>query len=265
MRPRDIADYFALRRIARNPWQLVRYRWSGRADHDLNVELRDAGPLYLRAGLMDHHIFHRIFLMDEYRLGRPTPGKWDCVVDLGANVGFFSARVAPFARRVIAYEPMRAHCEQFQKNLAGCNNVTLVRAAVSGRAGSMRIYAPAVAALSGKLSEHVSQGRDTAPEDYEEIETVTLDAVFEKHDIAHCDLLKMDVEGDEYETLHVADRETLRRIERIHGEFHDVRPEDPRTRIGNFCDFLECHGFTTCVAPHRKKSNHGMFFAHRKG
>jgi hypothetical protein len=70
---------------------------------------------------------------------------------------------------------------------------------------------------------------------------------------------------DEYEILHVADRQTLRRIERIHGEFHDVRPEDARTRIGDFLDFLEGHGFATCVAPHRKKSNHGMFFAHRKG
>lgn len=265
MRPRDIADYFELRRIAANPWEVVRYRWRERAYRDLTVELRGTGPLHLRAGLQDHHIFHRVFLADEYRLGRLAPGQWDCVVDLGANVGIFSARIAPFARRVLAYEPIRANFQQLEKNLAERENVTLVHAAVSGRAGQLRIYAPENDALSGTFSAHADAGPDLASDRYEEVEAISLDAVFEKHGVAHCDLLKIDVEGEEYDILHAAADETLRRIERIHGEFHDVCPEDPRTRIANFCDFLRGHGFAICVAPHRKKPNHGMFFARRKG
>jgi FkbM family methyltransferase len=265
MRLRDIADYFALRRIARNPGEVVRYRWRERAQRDLDVELRGAGPLRLRAGLQDYHIFHRVFLADAYRLGLLAPGQWDCVVDLGANVGIFAARVAPFARRVVAYEPIRVNFEQLERNLAGRDHVARVRAAVSGRAGTLRIYAPEDRALSGRFSAHAKTEHGATSSACEEVEAVSLDAIFDNHCIAHCDLLKIDVEGEEYDILHAAASETLGRIARIHGEFHDVRPEDPRTRIANFSDFLRSHGFRVNVAPHRKKPNHGMFFAHREG
>lgn len=265
MRPRDIADYVELRRIATNPWEVLRYRWRGRQDRDLTVDLRGASPLHLRGGLPDHHMFHRIFLADEYRLGRLAPGKWECVVDLGANVGVFSARVAPFARRVIAYEPVGENFAQLEKNSAGLDNVTIVHEAVSSEAGALRIYAPKNRAQTGVFSAHIDLGHGMVSDSYEEVDAVPLDEVFRKHDVGHCDLLKIDVEGQEYDILHAASHETFERIGRIHGEFHDVRPQDPRTRISHFSDFLRGRGFAVSVSPHRKKPNHGMFFARKTG
>jgi FkbM family methyltransferase len=263
MRPRDIADYFKLRRIATNPWEAVRYRWCGRERRDLTIGLRGASPLRLRRDLPDHHMFHRIFLADEYRLGRLALAEWECVVDLGANVGIFSARVASFVRRVIAYEPIGENFVQLEKNSAGRGNVTIVREAVSSQSGTLRIYAPKNRTQIGVFSAHADAGHGMVSDRYEEVNAVTLDEAFRKHDIGHCDLLKIDVEGHEYDILHAASDETLDRIERIHGEFHDVRPEDPRTRISHFSDFLRDHGFAVCVVPHRKKPNHGMFFAQK--
>ena len=56
---------------------------------------------------------------------------------------------------------------------------------------------------------------------------------------------------------------TLARVARIHGEYHDVAPEDPRTRIDAFANFLRARGCAVEVVPHPRKPNLGLFFAAR--
>ena len=93
MRPEDFGDYLALRRISANPWRSLRFRKTRRPGQTLDVKLRQGASLALRAESNDFHIFHRIFLRDEYRLDA-LPEKLGCVIDLGANVGLFAARSA---------------------------------------------------------------------------------------------------------------------------------------------------------------------------
>ena len=70
-------------------------------------------------------------------------------------------------------------------------------------------------------------------------------------------------EGGEYDILYPA-ADILPRVKRIHGEYHDVRADDPRTRIDNFAQFLRDNGYRDLVVEaHPKMPNHGMFFAVR--
>ncbi len=262
MRPEDLRDWCALRRIATNPWSTVRFR-KGQRDGDVfEVRMREGGPLWLRGGRADFHMFHRIFLRDEYRLRASVATQLGCVVDLGANVGLFSARIAPLARRVIAYEPFPESFAQLQANLAERRNVEAVCGAVSDRSGVLRLFPPRKQSRSGTHSLYPEACGELS-ERFVEVPSLTLDELFACHRIDACDLLKLDVEGAEYPILYGASAAALGRIRRIHGEYHDVSRDDPRTRSAAFAAFLRSAGFEVELVPHRRKENHGTFFATR--
>lgn len=262
MRLRDLSDYLQLRRFTTNPWEIVRFRNAQQRGDTLSVHLRSGEPFFIRGGLHDFHMFHRIFLKDEYRLQESARTPWKCVVDLGANVGMFSVRAATLAERVIAYEPVPQNFEQAQRNTAEFDNVTVVRSGVSAEECTIRLYHPKHEVRTGTYTTHLEL-LETPPDRYDESPAITLDQLFERHEIEVCDLMKIDIEGHEYEVLHAASPDVLARIQRIHGEYHDANPDDPRTRIDHFVGWLTELGFRTVHVPHDKKPNHGMFFAAR--
>jgi hypothetical protein len=123
MRPEDFRDYVALRRVAENLSEIVRFRKrKGRAG-TLRVRMRDGHSLELRGGTQDFHVFHRIYLRDEYRLTPFRERDWSCVVDLGANVGLFATRASWIAERVISYEPASRNFEQLRRNVDGWRGI----------------------------------------------------------------------------------------------------------------------------------------------
>src|SRR4029453_2860118 len=135
MRIEDLSDYLRLRRLGENPWEGLRLRKRSGGEQGLHVRFRDGRRLELRGGSRDFHIFHRIFLRDEYRLDACSPGSLDCVVDLGDHVGLFACPPAPLARRVICYEATARNFKRLERNVAGLENVVAVREAVSGLGG----------------------------------------------------------------------------------------------------------------------------------
>ncbi len=52
------------------------------------------------------------------------------------------------------------------------------------------------------------------------VPSITLEDIFNKYDINHCKLLKMDCEGSEYEILYNTSPEILSRCENLRAEFH---------------------------------------------
>ncbi len=66
MRLQDVKDYFMLRSIAANPWEIVRFRKTQQLGQTLEAKLLDGNSLYIRGGRADHYAFRRIYLYDEY-------------------------------------------------------------------------------------------------------------------------------------------------------------------------------------------------------
>ena len=260
MRVDDIRCYLALRGQVSNAWTTTRFRRRSRHEgRELAVQLRDGPPIYLRSGTQDYGVFREIFVSDVYRLAGVRG--WDCIVDLGGNVGLFAAYAAHVARRVIVYEPFPDHVRQLGRNCAGRPSVEIVARAVAGRPGTLRLYRPRARKYTAVHSAFPTG--ELISEEFDEVEAVTLDQVFERHAIGRCDLLKIDVEGQEYDILHNTSDATLARIARIHGEYHDVQPDDPRTRIEHFTAFLAGKGYEVELAPDPRTPNYGMFFAVR--
>lgn len=123
-------------------------------------------------------------------------------VDLGANEGFFSvaaSRLVGENGRVVAIEPQRRLQRIISRNLAlnSCGNVAVLPVAISDRRGEDFLYVyPSVNTGASSL---------TRPTSYflprQKIEITTLEQAFAMSGLDHCDLIKIDIEGGEYEAI----------------------------------------------------------------
>lgn len=121
----------------------------------------------------------------------------DTFLDVGANMGFFTllaARLVGPAGRVIAVEPSPWAADRLAATLAenGIRHVTLVRAALGERPGSLELHMPRH--VGNHTPTMVAAGADTEPLT---VPVRTLDALLEELDVPRIDAMKMDVEGFE--------------------------------------------------------------------
>jgi FkbM family methyltransferase len=122
-----------------------------------------------------------------------SPG--DTVVDVGANIGYYTlqfARLVGETGRVFAFEPDPRNFALLEENVwqNGYRNVTLVRAAVASRPGAARLHLnPA------NRGDHRIYASDPGRESID-VETVALDDYFADRG-GSLDLVKIDVQGAE--------------------------------------------------------------------
>ena len=170
-------------------------------------------------------LFAEIFI---YRCYRPAPqfsiGSGWTVVDIGANVGFFTCQAATAGRgvRVVAVEPVSAYIEVLRRNVErnALRNVDVLPVAVSRESGcEVGIcvwYTP-----SGEAKTHYPIPSD-ARRETETVKGMTLADIFHAGRVERCDLLKIDIEGAEYELFDGIRPEDWARIERVVMETHEV-------------------------------------------
>lgn len=123
----------------------------------------------------------------------------DCVVDIGANVGFYTKRFAELVGshgRVIAFEPIPETFVLLANNveICGFSNVTLVNAAVSEGTGVAGMTVPSYSdgGQRNYYQAHLSHDGELR------VMTVALDALQIPMPVK---LIKIDVEGNEISAL----------------------------------------------------------------
>lgn len=117
-----------------------------------------------------------------------------CVVDLGANRGYFAtffSKLTGENGRVYAFEPIPSNYAALTKNLDlnKCKNVTPLQMAAADKDGTLSIFLaenPLMASLEASWA-----GADHGKID---VESITLDKFFEKNE-SRPDFIKMDIEG----------------------------------------------------------------------
>ncbi len=133
------------------------------------------------------------------------------VVDIGAALGdtaiFFALKGA---RKIYGYELNKRHYEIALKNIALNNLQDIIDIEYCGIAGrKIADTNPVLGALmSADDAKHVNEANFK-----------TLDALALEHDLSNA-VLKIDVDGFEYEILNSVSKETLRRFEYIFLEYH---------------------------------------------
>jgi FkbM family methyltransferase len=157
------------------------------------------------------------------------------VVDVGANIGLFSAYAAAVApgSRVWAIEPFPATFRRLQRCVEQnglAERVECACLALAGQAGDRAMVSSAAGSELNRLLPADSAGEGAVP-----VPALTLTEFLDRNHLDSVDLLKMDIEGSEYEVLGATKREVLRRIRRLNIEYH----EPPRRDCGTKQSLME--------------------------
>ncbi len=128
--------------------------------------------------------------------------KGDVIVDAGARIGTFSAKVSAAVGnegKVIAVEPEPRNYQYLLKNIEmnRWNNVVAVQKMLWSTRTEKKLY------LSGYSSAHSAYGDEfyNWTGDYITVEADTLDNILADQGVAAVDFIKMDIEGSEVEAL----------------------------------------------------------------
>jgi len=124
-------------------------------------------------------------------------GKSDTIIDIGANVGYYAlleSRIAS-SGKIYAVEPVPANLELLKKNieLNGYSNLEVFHYGISDRNTTEEIYFMEKSNLSTFIKP-----TDGVVKDIIRVPMITLDDFIARHVKRNPDLLRMDVEGYEY-------------------------------------------------------------------
>ena len=156
-----------------------------------------------------------------------SPKLFETVIDIGANQGFFLLKLKQYNPNctILAVEPNPKEYNKLKRNLQvnEISGVHLVQKAVAASPGLMKFETiPQIGTIGGwnvKIPE-----RPWIKEEFIhtiEVESITLDLLFEQYDLKRVDLLKMDVEGMELEIL--TNSNVVEKIEKLVVEYHDQK------------------------------------------
>lgn len=217
-----------------------RASFSGPCESLVQTMLRTWPPLHVR-GERDWEIVRSVIELDEYRL-RELPDL-KTVIDCGGHVGSFSVAVLRLfpGCRVIAFEPSAENAAVFRRN---CPQAELHVTALGKDLGQVDLWAvPGDTAFSTDARIPGSRGNG-------ETATVSRLSGF-LVDLPSIDLLKIDIEGDEYDVFaDLVESGQIEKVSRIVGEWHQF------DRVGELLRLLRpTHHVTLCV----HSWDHGYF------
>ena len=137
------------------------------------------------------------------------------VFDLGAHIGSFAVQAAKKGAMVYAFEPEDTNFSLLCENIALnglMNKVIPIKKGIYNFTGRVKLSASQDTA--GHSLMHDTGGH------VQEIEVTTLAQGLREVNVARVDLLKIDIEGAEYDVFESLDCKTCERINKIVGEYH---------------------------------------------
>jgi len=162
----------------------------------------------------DYAIYHEIYNLKDYeRFGNVEIKKGDVVVDLGGNIGVFTRYAHQNdASKIITFEPDRRYFQLLRKNAP--KNAILFNAAIGDKLGKMTLTE----------SEHLGGSNLWTPSNsiynQYDVQTYSLNYLFESKLVDRIDFLKVDIEGSEIIALNGISNENLLKVKNIAVEYH---------------------------------------------
>ncbi len=174
--------------------------------------------LGLRAGTIDKFIVWETWKIKEYDHPETKISPADTVVDIGAHIGAFTVWAANRALEglVISYEANPENYQQLEKNvkLNNLSNVRIYNLAIAGNSGSRKLYL-------GDTNNGMGSFYESQTNKFVIVPAISLTEVFIDNNLNKIDVLKLDVEGAEYEILLNCPPDYLKKIKSIVFEYHD--------------------------------------------
>ena len=177
-----------------------------------------------------------------------------CVaIDVGANVGWHTLLMAAQVGengQVLAFEANPSVRQTLDKGikLNGFKQVSVHECALSDKSGLVRFDAPAASHLRAGTGRIIGQGEEAGTDDMIEIACKRLDDVPQIMELPRVDLMKVDVEGWEWNALQGA----TEMVKRFHPYVLFEYDSDYVTRGGGsrdkLAEFFSSHQYSLCMA-----------------
>jgi len=165
------------------------------------------------------------------------------IIDIGANVGFFTLfAVSKYQNCIIySFEPIYSNFQQLIKNrdLNRTEKINCFNKAVCGHGGTVKItFDP-----TDSFTTSATINNNDTEESLESLDVpcLTLSDIFKENHINHCDLLKMDCEGAEYDILYNTSEDVLNKIDQMAIEVHAGKKE--KENLSSLKNFLSKSNF----------------------
>ena len=221
---------------------------------DAPYRFRNGARLRISRGT-DHVPLIEVFLRKDY--GDVADAA--VVVDLGASIGAFSIYAATSARNVCvyAYEPMPDFFHVLQRNV-GLNrlesSVTCFNVAVAADRSTRDLFVGG----PGLFFPTLVRPSHGFPVTSTKVDCTDLATVLDSNGLAHVNLLKMDIEGSEYDVLYGARPGVLDRVREIRMEYHNLDAE--RSNVEHLKQFLIAQRYAI-TREHATTSTNGTLWA----
>lgn len=198
------------------PGALSTYDWNGQT-------------IWYRPGSSDSELIYKILLRrglkGEYAIPpdiRSAIGQVDTILDIGANIGISSIYLGSLfpQARLFAFEPAPENVAVLERNMKGRAQVRVVPVALGERDGTLEFFASDSATNFGGFSRFEAGsdvGRKTA------VPVRHAGRQFAELGVAQADIIKVDVEGSEWEIMNALGEDFLSKTKYICGELHGHR------------------------------------------
>jgi FkbM family methyltransferase len=170
--------------------------------------------------------------------------------DVGANVGTWTVlcRALVPDSRIVGFEPLPAHVEQFRKNTAGLADIRILQVALGSREESREFY-PASFSDAGSFLQLGDAGkaewniRNEAPL---LLNITPLDRLITDEGLPTPDVIKLDVQGFELEVLRGSE-EALRKARWVLSEVSFKPYYKDQVLFSELAGFLGARGYQVCA------------------
>lgn len=175
------------------------------------------GHMKIRYLNSDLRVFYQIFIEENYHFF-PNGYKPSVIVDLGANVGYSSIWFHKFfpESRIIALEPESENFKFLSKNIEPFKRITAIKKAIWYQDEDLFIKNPEALSWSFETSKFPKNGSIR-------IEGISINTLMNQFDLQKIDLLKIDIEGAEFDLFKHEPLNWLQNIGAIMIETHDKK------------------------------------------
>lgn len=181
----------------------------------------------------DKALEYEIFIKKEYGFADETIKKSKIVFDIGGHIGLFSTYCFSLNTwcKIHYFEPIPELYNQAKEQLKN-QNIVLNNIGISSQTEQQRIYFNSQKTMQSSI---FNQTFLNPTGEQRIVQMQNIEEYCVQQNISHIDLLKLDVEGMEYEILESFSDEFLQKIQALLLEFHvfDKRMENKLLEITN--------------------------------
>jgi FkbM family methyltransferase len=241
-------------------WWLIYLDYFNRLGRkNLTYKLYGGITFAAKAGDADGLIINEIWGSKIYITDSLHINEKDTVVDIGAHKGYFSVFAAKRAKKgnVYSFEPTEKNFTFLEKNISlnHCKNIHPYKLGVAAERSERKIYE--YSDQAGGISLIKEWFGDSKHVKSYKIKCITMDDIFTRCKIDKINFLKLDCEGSEHEILLNTSSKTMKKIEKIGMEYHEIG----KLTAEGLITFLQKNGFT--VKRKRLQTSIGLLYATR--